>query len=262
MGTDVVQRPQRPRPVMTAELRRKKRLSFGEGLRAYLPVWLAAAGILLFVWGIVATATLSGGAWPTIVFGGCAFVWGVVWLFMGEDRVSGVFDLAKRRQCVVGERALKRRRHWQDDLARLKELEWSYPRYSCAVARDGTDIRIDVVKHKPLRSSRWVPQVVRWDAEVTQEGYSATTGHGKQPTYQKKVNNPTMENVQRALDQAYMVAEALENKRYAEALKRHQLDALALTVTPPPASEESHAVVHEELRDRMPGPVIGSFETD
>jgi hypothetical protein len=246
MGADVVRRPERPKPVMTAELRRRKRLSVWESFKAYTALWVAGLSVVVLAGSIVGADQSGGGWWAVPIVGSVlTLIWGLAWAFLGEDDPS-ITSMGERRKQVMYDRSRRRRRHWEDDLGRLAELKYAYARYSCIATRSGTDIRVDIVKHAPY-SNRF-PLLLRWKAAVTQEGYSDSTGHGRQATYTRLVNNPSIEAVQDALDQAYKIAESLENNAYAAALKYHRLDALALTVTPPPASEETHVSVHEELQ--------------
>lgn len=241
----MVLRERRPAPLMTRELRSRAGLTRLEWLRVYWPRLLPALALLLVAAGIAAICLVDSAAVDVassvgVALGVVGTVAGAIWADdMGSS--SGALTLRERRRQVRLDRYRRGRRHAQDDLARLKELDHAYPRFSTQLVRDGSDVVVQVLEHEYTGRLPLIP----WKATVRKLGHSAGVW-AEFDIKTLRVAQPTVERVAEALESAQVIAEALENARYQEALKEHRLDVMVLAMQPPPASARAQAVVHRE----------------
>lgn len=212
-----------------------------EALRVFGPA-LVELGFI----GMVVAGAMGGDdatAITAVVFGMVGAIgWGIAMIVaVSEDNA---LNPAQRRYQVLAGRTRRKRAHADVEKTRLATLRRSYNRYSVWVERDGTTIVVRIVKHKPL----WWGVFIRWSAERQTTAFDSKTGEwlmGSAGYW--KVTNPTPESVQSAAEAAQEMAEAMEEASFAEALKLHKLDALALAYQPPPAGGKTQEKLAEKL---------------
>lgn len=255
MNTTLVRRSHRPPPLLTKELRKRSRLSAWALYKVYAPIVNLVAFTLALA-GLIVGAALTGwnDAWFCLMIGAtsCCLLWSIGWI-IGAGESGGVDNFTTRRLYVSLDELRKTRAHRGDEIARLPDLDHAYSRYSIQVQRDKQAIVLVAVKHD-YRGGL----LVRWRASATQSMYDASRGEwGARATADWKISQPTLDKVMERLTDAQVVVEELENNAYADALKKHQLDVLALAVQPPPASAFSRArvAVGEDVLDDL-SPII------
>lgn len=252
MSTTLVRRSHRPPPLLTKELRKRGKMNAWALYKAYTPVVNLAAFALVLVVSTVGAIGADGGVWwgIAIVAATCAITWNILWLIQADTHSSNVVSLNTRRRYVRLDELRKTRAHRGDEAARLPELYNAYPRYSILVKREQRAVVLIAVKHERRRRGL----LLRWKATETQSMYDVERGSwGSDKTAEWKIAQPTMDKVMERLTDAQVVVEELENNAYADALKLHQLDVLALAVQPPPASAFSRArvAVGEDVLDEL-----------
>lgn len=240
-ATSLVLRRDAPKRVMTFELRRRGRLTVLEALRVLGPA-LVELGLI----GMVVAGAMGGesAAAITAVISGMvgAIVWGIAVIVAVSE--NNALNPAQRRYQVLAGRTRRKRAHADVEKTRLTTLRRRYNRYSVWVEREGTTIVVRIVKHMPLRWGVFI----RWSAERQTGGFDSKTGEWLTGNVARwTIADPTPESVQSAAEAAQEMAEAMEEASFAEALKLHKLDALALAYQPPPAGGKTQEKLAEKL---------------
>jgi len=219
-------------------------------VKIYMPISQVITGLLLLGFAVTSDVTQFAGPFSTALVETLAYttslillIWGVMWFFWAISRDKGVMSLSDRRDQFELDAIRKNRPHRDDELARLKELDSKYSRYSILVKRDKKAIKLIAVEHKPA-SYRMPTPFLRYKSVTSKKLYNVDNESWDGKSAVKwKIDNPTVDKVMDAMADAQVAVEEMENNSYRNALEEHKVDVLAITMQPPPASASSRAHV-------------------
>ena len=204
MGTTLARRNQRPRSLLTKELKRRASFTKWEMVKIYMPISQVITGLLLLGFAVTSDVTQFAGPFSTALVETLAYttslillIWGVMWFFWAISRDKGVMSLSDRRDQFELDAIRKNRPHRDDELARLKELDSKYSRYSILVKRDKKAIKLIAVEHKPANYRMPTP-FLRYKSVTSKKLYNVDNESWDGKSAVKwKIDNPTVDKVMR-----------------------------------------------------------------